>query len=82
MILVEVCLILLAGFGAEEWVQHSVLHKKQINIWLTITLAGITGAIGAWFILPETNRTFATSILACRRFSPGLPGSFKIQTKT
>lgn len=71
MILAEVCLILLAGFGAEEWIHHGVLQRKQINIWLTVTLAGITGAAVAWFILPETYRTFATSILAAGVFLTG-----------
>ncbi|MEI8130838.1 MAG: YfhO family protein [Leptolinea sp.] len=71
MILVEVCIILLAGFGAEEWIKHGFLHKKQINIWLTVVLAGIAGATGAWFFLPEINRTFVTSIMAVGVFLIG-----------
>jgi len=71
MILVEICLILLAGFGAEEWIKHGVLHKKQINIWMTMTLAGMAGAVGVWLFLPEINRTFVTSILAAGVFLIG-----------
>ncbi|HEX7555134.1 MAG TPA: hypothetical protein VF338_00815, partial [Leptolinea sp.] len=63
MILVVVCFILLAGFGAEEWMQHGILHKKQINLGLTAALAMIFSGIGVWYLLPEIKFSFKISII-------------------
>ncbi len=58
MVLVEVCLILLAGLGAEEWMNHPVTQRKQINLGLTAMFAMVLCGVAALFIMPEIKDFF------------------------
>jgi hypothetical protein len=82
MIIVEVCLILLAGFGAESWIQRGILHGKLINLSLTAVIAAMAGAIGVGFFFKEINQSFVFSIISTGIFLSGylILAKFKPET--
>jgi len=64
MILVEICLILLGGLGAEEWMNHPVTHRKQINLGLTAMFALVISGVAALFMMPEIKDSFKFTMIS------------------
>lgn len=64
MVIFEVNMILLAGFGAERWINQSILSRKTINLSIAGILSGLAVATGTLFLFPHLTQTFSTSILA------------------
>lgn len=64
MILFEVNLILLAGLGAQEWLDHAILRRKWVNLNLTGVAAMLLTAAAAWIFLPEIKLSFKAAVIA------------------
>ncbi len=64
MLLVDVCLILLAGYGANEWMDSRLFTKK----WVNLGIAGMSGMIVciafAWYTQPDITRSLMYSMLS------------------
>ncbi len=48
MIFFEICLILMAGLGAEEWVTHRIISKKWANLGIAGMIAMMLCVVYAW----------------------------------
>lgn len=64
MILVEFCLILLAGLGANEWIKHSIISSKIINLSLAGMLALLLSTTAAIIYLPEIKFSFKFAMIS------------------
>lgn len=64
MILVEVCLIFLAGIGTEIWVKHSIFSRKWVNLGITAVIAMLLSSITALIFLPTIKSSFKTGVMS------------------
>lgn len=82
MILVEICLILLAGVGAETWISRPVIRRKWVNLGLTAVIAMLLSAIAAWVFLPTIKTSIKTGVISTGVFLAGyfLLAKFKHST--
>jgi hypothetical protein len=64
MILVLFCLVLLAGFGAEEWVQHPISKRNYIYMSLVGVTAMLIAGIAAIFTMPTVKGSFKSALIA------------------
>jgi hypothetical protein len=64
IILVVFCLILLAGFGAEEWTKHPVTRRNRIYMSLVGVAAMLIAGVAAIFTMPAVKESFKSALIA------------------
>lgn len=64
MILAVFCLILLAGFGAEEWIRHPLSKRNYIYMSLVGVMAMVIAGITAIFTMPAVKESFKSALIA------------------
>ncbi len=71
MVLVDVCLILMAGLGADAWLKRRVFQRKWINLGMTGVVALLLTTIFAFLFLPAAKESFKFAMLSGGVFAAG-----------
>jgi hypothetical protein len=64
MILVVFCLVMMAGFGAEEWIKHPVTRRNHIFMSLVGIAAMLMAGTAAVFTMPTVKESFKSALIA------------------